>query len=188
MTDDDADASKPNRASDPMRSSADTNPGTPSIDALRRALIRNVDEVVLDHQQRAPLYDTRTGGVTDGTAAKKLGAGYDVLEPGKRACPYHYHLAQEEMFVILEGSGSLRVAGQLVPIRAGDVIVIPAGPEYPHQFINTSDAPMKYLSISTQERPEICVYPDSGKVGAFHPGARLMQRPALNLDYWDGEP
>ena len=41
--------------------------------------------------------------------------------------------------------------------------VHPAGPDYPHQFINTSDAPMKYLSISTQEQPEICEYPDSGK-------------------------
>ena len=40
---------------------------------------------------------------------------------------------------------------------------IPAGPEYPHHIINTSDAPLKYLSISTQTRPEIVEYPDSGK-------------------------
>ena len=89
-------------------------------------------------------------------AAKKLGAGFDILAAGKRSCPYHYHLAQEEMFVILQGAGSLRVAGEMLPVRAGDVVVIPPGPEYPHQFINTSDAPMHYLSISTQERPEIC--------------------------------
>ena len=102
-------------------------------------------------------------------AAKKLGAGFDILAPGKRSCPYHYHLAQEEMFVILQGAGTLRVAGEMLPVRAGDVVVIPPGPEYPHQFINTSDAPMNYLSISTQERPEICYYPDSGKIGAFAP-------------------
>ena len=47
---------------------------------------------------------------------------------------------------------------------------------------------MKYLSISTQERPELCVYPDSGKVGAFAKGMQVMNRPATNLDYWDGEP
>ena len=70
---------------------------------LRQQLIRNVDEVKLERQQRAPLYDTRCGGITDGLVAKKLGAGFDILAPGKRSCPYHYHLAQEEMFVILAG-------------------------------------------------------------------------------------
>ena len=155
---------------------------------LRQQLIRNTDEVKLERQERAPLYDTRCGGVTDAMVAKKLGAGFDILAPGKRSCPYHYHLAQEEMFVILLGEGSLRVAGQTLPVRAGDVVVIPPGPEYPHQFINTSDAPMHYLSISTQEEPEICGYPDSGKLGAFAAGHRLRVRPATNLDYWDGEP
>jgi uncharacterized cupin superfamily protein len=155
---------------------------------LRQRLVRNVAEVALDRQERAPLYDTRCGGVTDGTAAKKLGAGFDILEPGKIACPYHYHLAQEEMFVILEGEGTLRVAGERVPVCAGDVIVIPAGPEYPHHLINTGTVPMKYLSISTQEEPEICYYPDSDKLGAFAKDHRVMQRKGESLDYWEGEP
>lgn len=157
-------------------------------DALRRHLIRNLDEVTLERQQRPPLYDTSCGGVSDGTAATKLGAGVDVLAPGKRSCPYHFHHAQEEMFVILEGCGTLRVAGRMLPVRAGDVVFIPPGPDYPHQFVNTSDAPLKYLSISTQERPEICEYPDSGKAMAYDRGFRLTQRSAANLDYWDGEP
>jgi uncharacterized cupin superfamily protein len=155
---------------------------------LRTQLIRNFNDVTLKREQRAPLYDTQCGGVSDGTKAAKLGAGFDILAPGMRSCPYHYHLAQEEMFVVLEGAGTLRVAGEMLPVTAGDVVFIPAGPEYPHQFINTTSAPMKYLSISTQERPEICHYPDSGKVGAFAKDHRLMQRPELNLDYWDGEP
>jgi uncharacterized cupin superfamily protein len=160
----------------------------PTPEDLRRELIRNVADVVLERQHRPPLYDTLCGGLTDGGAAVKLGAGYDVLAPGKRGCPYHFHHAQEEMFVILEGEGSLRVAGQMLPVRAGDVIVIPPGPAYPHQFINTSDAPMRFISISTQERPEICEYPDSGKYQAYTRGFRAGQRVAANLDYWDGEP
>jgi len=67
-------------------------------------------------------------------------------------------------------------------------VFIPPGPEYPHQFVNTSAASMKYLSISTQERPEICEYPDSGKYMAHDKGFRGAQRSAANLDYWDGEP
>lgn len=156
--------------------------------ALRGRLVRNLDEVALEHQQREPLYDTRCGSLSGGTAASRLGAGYDILAPGKRSCPYHFHHAQEEMFVILEGAGTLRVAGQMLPVRAGDVVFIPPGPEYPHQFINTSDAPMRYLSISTQERPELCEYPDSGKVAAYARGVRIVQRLENNLDYWAGEP
>ncbi len=155
---------------------------------LRARLVRNIDEVKLERQERAPLYDTRCGGVTDGTAAAKLGAGFDILEPGKIGCPYHYHLAQEEMFVILEGEGTLRVADERVPVRAGDVIVIPPGPEYPHHLINTGTVPMKFLSISTQEEPEICYYPDSNKLGAFAKDHRLLQRKGESLDYWEGEP
>ncbi len=165
---------------------------------LREQLIRNFNEVALETSSRAPLYDGgQCGGVQgprEGTAARRLGAGIDILPPGKRACPYHFHYAQEEMFVVLEGAGTLRVAGEMIPIRAGDVIDIPPGPEYPHQIINTSDAPLKYLSISTQELPEVCEYPDSGKYVAFArakgtllEGGR-MHRPDTDLDYWDGEP
>ena len=125
--------------------------------------------------------------------APRVGATYQIVAPGKRVCPYHLHHAQEEMFVILEGSGTLRVAGELVPIRSGDVIFIPAGPEYPHQILNTSDAPLKYLAIGTNEAPEICEYPDSGKFlaeGSLDTDNpfEVIHRNGGNLDYWDGEP
>jgi len=91
------------------------------------------------------------------------------------------------MFIVLQGEGTLRVAGERLPIRAGDVITIPAGPEYPHHILNTSDAALHYLSISTNRSPEICVYPDSGKVGLYAPGLRQLERAGAGLDYWDGE-
>ncbi len=167
------------------------------MSSLREKLIRNFNEIELDESTRAPLYDgSRSGSVAGprvGTVARKLGAGVDIVPPGKRSCPYHFHYAQEEMFVILEGEGTLRVAGEMIPIGAGDVIGIPPGPEYPHQIINTSNAPLKYLSISTQEMPEVCEYPDSGKYLAYSrtkgpllDGGR-MHRPDTDLDYWDGE-
>jgi uncharacterized cupin superfamily protein len=166
--------------------------------SLRDKLVRNIHEVQLEHFKREPKYDTRCGGVVGpriaGTVARDLGAGYDILAPGKISCPYHSHCAEEEMFVILEGEGTLRVAGEMIPIRAGDVIDIPPGPEYPHQIINTSNAPLRYLSISTQKRPEVCEYPDSGKYGVYTGdkrglvAGRRMHRAEADLDYWDGEP
>jgi uncharacterized cupin superfamily protein len=155
---------------------------------LRERLIRNFNDVPRERFQRAPLYDSQSASLSKGTAARQLGASVDTVAPGQMSCPYHFHHAEEEMFIVLQGEGTLRVAGERVPIRAGDVINIPAGPEYPHHIINTSDAPLHYLSISTQARPEICEYPDSGKVGAFAEGVRLLQRREAGLDYWDGEP
>jgi uncharacterized cupin superfamily protein len=155
---------------------------------LRERLIRNFNTTKLERFQRAPLYDTSFVRLAEGTAAQKLGASIDVMPPGHRGCPYHFHHAQEEMFIVLEGEGTLRVAGEMLPITAGDVIFIPPGPEYPHQILNTSEAPLKYLSISTQDRPEICEYPDSGKYLATAEGFRAVQRKEATLGYWEGEP
>nr|WP_314580309.1 cupin domain-containing protein [uncultured Pseudomonas sp.] len=164
-----------------------------SPDALAGRLIRNFNEVQLQDERRDPLYQSQAARLGAGTAAQKLGASVDIVAPGKRSCPYHFHYTQEEMFVVIEGQGTLRVAGQMLPIKTGDVVFIPPGPEYPHQIINTSHAPLKYLSISTRETPEVCEYPDSGKYQAMVTinGVRAftaVQRPQSTLDYWDGEP
>lgn len=175
-------------------SNPEAQPAQPTTaQALARKLIRNWNAVDLTREERAPLYETLCARLGPGTEARKLGAAFDIVPPGKRSCPYHFHHAQEEMFIVIEGEGTLRVAGEHLPIRAGDVMFIPPGPDYPHQIINTSGAPLKYLSISTRESPEVCEYPDSGKVlatGVDTPGHKmsLMQRPGNTLDYWDGEP
>ena len=155
---------------------------------LRGRLIRNFHERPRERYLREPLYESMVGSVTEGTLARKLGCGIDVVPPGKQSCPYHFHHTQEEMFIILEGEGTLRVAGERLPIKAGDVICIPCGPDYPHHILNTSKADLTYLSISTQERPEVCEYPDSGKVAVFSKGPAFIQRRDESLDYWDGEP
>ena len=161
--------------------------------ALATSLIRNFNDAPVERLLREPNYDSTGTRLARGTAARKLGASIDTLAPGKLGCPYHLHHAQEEMFVILEGEGTLRVAGELLPLRVGDVVFIPAGPEYPHQIINTSDAPLKYLSVSTQETPEICEYPDSGKFLAEAKNGTVSTFDVIhtkgeNLDYWEREP
>lgn len=169
---------------------------TDRAQALAALLIRNFHDAELAHFHRPPNYDSRGVRLAPGTAASKLGASFDIVEPGKVTCPYHLHFAQEEMFIVLEGHGTLRVAGELLPIKAGDVMFIPAGPEYPHQIINTSDAPLKYLSVSTMEHPEVCLYPDSGKffaeTGRDASGHRdfeaIRKVGEGDLDYWVDEP
>src|ERR1700761_4363826 len=60
----------------------------------------------------------RIGGMV---GAKKLGYCLIVLEPGKRAVAFHHHRVNEEMFLVIEGEGEVRIGQEKHAIRAGDV-------------------------------------------------------------------
>ena len=111
-----------------------------------------------------------------------------MVPAGKRAFPYHAHSLIEELFVVLEGSGTLRHDGQEFPIRAWDVVSSVIGK--PHQIVNTSNADLKYLAISSNELADV-VYPDSNKVqaasGAFGQTLWHVTRLSDACDYYAGE-
>ncbi len=126
-----------------------------------------------------------------------LGCMHIAVQPGKRAFPFHNHLGNDEMFVILEGSGTYRYGDTEFPVSAGDVCGAPrGGPDTAHQLINDGAIPLRYLAISTQNDPDVVEYPDSGKFAALaiRPGPSFMQahlkfigRAGDSLDYYDGE-
>jgi uncharacterized cupin superfamily protein len=143
-------------------------------------------------------FDARMGAVGGRLGAQKLGYNVTVLAPGKRAFPFHNHRVNEEMFFVLEGEGEIRIGESRHAIRAGDMIACPAGgPETAHQIVNTSQAELKFLAVSTRLTPDIAEYPDSDKFGVqaeFPPGPdgkptlfRFVGRVDANIDYWDGE-
>jgi len=75
-----------------------------------------------------------------------------------------------------------------------DAAVFVRGEAGAHEVRNDTDGPVRIVMLSTVADPEVCVYPDSGKVGAFAGSTRkdgrrvkLMNRPEANLDYWEGE-
>ena len=100
--------------------------------------------------------------------AKDLGYSYDIVPPGKSSCPFHSRRAEEEMFFIVRGEGTLRYGNETRKIPAGDVICCPTGgPETAYQIINDSAYKLAYLSVSTMSPAEVCEYPDSKEIGAF---------------------
>ena len=94
----------------------------------------------------------------------KLEVYFYTIPPGKTNFPYHYHTANEEVFYIMSGQGTLRTPEGEKIVSEGDVIVFPANENGAHQLINASDAPLVYLEVKTSTVPEICVQPDSEKV------------------------
>jgi uncharacterized cupin superfamily protein len=146
----------------------------------------------------AERYDARMGFIAPRVGAQKLGYNLTAVPPGKRAFPRHNHRVNEEMFFVLEGTGEARIGDAVYPIRAGDVIACPpGGRETAHQIVNTGNAELRYLAVSTKLTPEIAEYPDSGKFGVlaeFPAGVdgkpetfRYVGRQALAVDYWEGE-
>ena len=139
-------------------------------DDLRSQLIRSfaTPDASWSTFKREPHYESEGVRLARGTAAKKLGMSVDIVPPGKRACPYHFHYAEEEAFIVLEGSGTLQTGGRIDNIKEtdltslgagishtgthaggvtqrvvpGDVFVVPAG--MAHRF-SQLDGPIRYV-------------------------------------------
>ena len=162
-----------------------------------RSRIINLEDVSFLKRSHGESFECQIAPVGAEVESRKLGFNVTVVPPGKRAFPYHAHRGNEEMFFILEGEGSVRIAGAVHRIRKGDFISLPPGRASAHQIINDSKAPLRYLAVSTMEVPEVVEYPDSGKLGMM--AGSLGGRPASEetirhfarlkdgVDYWDGE-
>ena len=148
----------------------------------------NIADLKLEHSKNGSRFESSSVRIGPLIGAKDLGYSYDMVPPGKRSCPFHSHRGEEEMFFIVRGSGTLRYGSETRKIRAGDLICCPTGgPETAHQIVNDSDEELAYLSISTMMPVEVCVYPDSGKIGAYGGELRHMTRAGEGVDYWVGE-
>jgi len=146
----------------------------------------------------AERYDSRMGAVAARIGARKLGYNVTAVPPGKRAFPAHNHHINEEMFLVLEGSGEIHIGESSYPIQKGDVIACPpGGKDTAHQIVNTGSAELRYLAVSTKLVPEIVEYPTTGKFGvlaelATHAGEaprmlRYVGREDQGVPYWEGE-
>jgi uncharacterized cupin superfamily protein len=109
-----------------------------------------------------------------------------ALDPGRRGVPLHRHSAEEELFVVLDGGGTLELGGERLPVRAGHVVSCRPGTGVDHAFVAGPDGPLTYLAYGTREPNDICYFPRSNKVRLA--GIGLMARIEGGLGYWDGEP
>jgi len=152
--------------------------------------IVNVDSVEADYEGPHGRWVTlarKAGSV-------RTGLNWGRLEPGHSGAPPHCHSADEEIFVVLEGSGTLELWPSPVQseerekevhrIRAGDVISRPPSTGMSH-YLTGGDEAMTFLVYGTRRPNDVCYYPRSNKI--YWRGLGLIAR-LEPLDYDDGEP
>lgn len=160
------------------------------------ANIVNINNVAWEQDEHEDFFYSRKH-LTQLVGGEMLGASLYKLMPGKKAFPYHFHYANEEAILVLEGSGTLRLNDEKVPIIKGDYIALPKGAVHAHQIINTSNDPLIYFCFSTMVHPDVTEYPDSQKIGVSagvapggdHTKSHLKKYFLKNADvpYFEGE-
>lgn len=118
--------------------------------------------------------------------ARRLGYAFATLAPGARLCPMHAHQLEEEMFLVWDGTPTIRTPRGEFACRRGDVICFPVGDAGTHQLLNNSAVSCTVLLLGNAEPQEVAYYPDSDKV-LIRGRNRLIVRAEPKLDYFDRE-
>ena len=61
------------------------------------------------------------------------------FHPGEATSPYHYHLANEELLIVLRGRPHLRTPDGWRQLDEGEVVAFPLGERGAHQLANRTD-------------------------------------------------
>jgi len=115
------------------------------------------------------ILDGRARRLAMAAGAVTSGLNHVVLAPGSQGAPAHCHSLEEELFVVLEGGGSLELwgRGEQEPeeqrLQRGDVVSRPAGTGVAHA-ISPGQEGITYLAYGTRETNDMCFYPRLGRV------------------------
>ena len=127
--------------------------------------------------------------------ARQTGLNWLQVGEGRLSGPPHCHSASEEVFIVLEGEGTLELwpspvaaAGGVeredIPVRAGHVVARPASSSIAHAFRGGPNG-VTLLAYGTNPPNDICFYPRSNKI--YWCGVGVIAR-VESLAYPDGEP
>jgi uncharacterized cupin superfamily protein len=111
------------------------------------------------------------------------GMRHRTAHPGHLSGPPHCHGAEEELFVVLDGSGWVLLGDEEAPVRRGHILSRPAGTGVAHALRGGPDG-ITFLAYGTREPNDICYYPRSNKI--YWCGVDVIGR-IERLEYWDGE-
>lgn len=146
----------------------------------------HIDRVPTEDFSKGERFASRFKQLGEFGGGAHVGVCMETLEPGKQACPAHYHMLEEEHLLILEGSLTLRLGDRTYEMSAGHYVCFPAAQKVAHALINQGTAPCRYLLIGERNPNDVIVYPDSGRVGVRLTGEGY--RKSATMEYWDDQP
>ncbi len=132
---------------------------------------------------KRPRCDASDRNLGDAAGSRDTGLSHVTLAPNAWGYPQHCHSAEEEIFVVLGGSGFALLGEEEHPLRPGHVLSCPPGDRTPHA-LRAGDEGLEYLAYGTRVPNDLAYYPRSGKVFLRGLGVIGRLEPA---DYWDGE-
>lgn len=146
--------------------------------------IENIPNEYIDD----PSFETKLKStlIGDAIGTEKLYVNMDYVKPGGESTKYHSHSQQEEFFLIMNGTGILRLNGDSILVKQGDVISKPAGRDIAHQFINNSSEILQILDVGTREKNDIVTYPDENRV--YIKDKKMVFNIEDNVNGWTSEP
>ncbi len=152
----------------------------------------NLNDPLFDELRENPGFRASRARLSRQAGSERLGLSLWEVPSGEAAYPYHHHFTEEELVVVLAGRPSLRTPGGWRELQEGEVVAFPRGENGGHQLVNRTRETVRFLSFSTNGEPDIVIYPDSGKLGAFErapagDGLRQLFRIDDAVDYYDRE-
>ena len=152
----------------------------------------NIEKPDFDEPREQEGFRAQRARVGRQAGAVKLGASLWEVPPGQAAYPYHFHLGEEELVLILSGRPTLRDPRGERELEEGELLVFLRGEDGGHQLINRGEEPVRFLAISPSDAPDIVIYPDSGKVGCYERrpdggGLRELHLRENAVPYYEGE-
>jgi uncharacterized cupin superfamily protein len=154
--------------------------------------VPNIYRPVFEEGDRPEGFRSQRARIGYEVGSELIGCSLWEVPPGEAAYPYHFHFADEELVVVIRGRPTLRTPDGSRELEEGEVVRFPLGEDGAHQLLNHSNQPVSFLAVSSHGRPDIVIYPDSGKLGV---GERLPRGGGLraffhredSVDYFDRE-
>jgi uncharacterized cupin superfamily protein len=155
----------------------------PRADA--RVNVVNLDELPFRFESGPANYNADLAEIGFRLGAEKLGYRATRLEPGGEFCPTHWHTAEEELFIVWEGTPAIESPRGTLSLRRGDLVAFPTREAGAHKLVNRSEAPATVILIANSNPYDVCFYPDSKKLLVEMTDTLVRSEPIL--DYYDGE-
>ena len=136
----------------------------------------NVFEPTFDEEGDAGGLHYRRARLAAQAGARHLGLSLWELPPGASS-PFHYHVQNEELAIVLSGTLSLRTgAGDRRLLHEGEVVAFPRGERGAHELRNDGNDAARVLLVSEMNAPNVSVYPDENLVGVYDAPLRDERR------------